>query len=154
MTMRPQRSAAEPIFSARWRRASSWAKELLGPFADELFVVDDEPDIAKTLADLLRLDHHRVDVAPNGRAALEKLRAETYDLVLSDLKMPELDGPGLYETLARDHPHLLRRVVFLTGDALSSEITAFLERAGAPYLYKPFTLEELRRVIQRTLPMR
>ena len=129
-------------------------KELLGPFADELFVVDDEPDIAKTLADLLRLDHHRVDVAPNGRAALEKLRAERYDLVLSDLKMPELDGPGLYETLARDHPHLLRRVVFLTGDALSSEITAFLERAGAPYLYKPFTLEELRRVIQRTLPMR
>src|SRR5437016_13812070 len=92
--MRPQRSAAEPIFSARWRRASSWAKELLGPFADELFVVDDEPDIAKTLADLLRLDHHRVDVAPNGRAALEKLRAETYDLVLSDLKMPELDGPA------------------------------------------------------------
>ena len=119
-----------------------------------VLVVDDEPDVAKTLADLLRLDHHRVDVAPNGRAALEKLRAETYDLVLSDLKMPELDGPGLYETLARDHPHLLRRVVFLTGDALSSEITAFLERAGAPYLYKPFTLEELRRVIQRTLPMR
>src|SRR5206468_3885470 len=107
--MRPQRSAAEPIFSARWRTASSWAK---------------------------------------------KLRAETYDLVLSDLKMPELDGPGLYETLARDHPHMLRRVVFLTGDALSSEITAFLERAGAPYLYKSFTLEELRRVIQRTLPMR
>ena len=138
--------------------------DLLGPLAEGVVVgqgtarsvrvVDDEPDVAKTLADLLRLDHHRVDVAPNGRAALEKLRAETYDLVLSDLKMPELDGPGLYETLARDHPHMLRRVVFLTGDALSSEITAFLERAGAPYLYKSFTLEELRRVIQRTLPMR
>ena len=116
-----------------------------------ILVVDDESYVAEMLADLLRLDHHRVDVAPNGLVALEKLRAGPYDLVLSDLKMPELDGPRLYEALARDHPHLLRRVVFLTGDALSSEITEFLERVGAPYLYKPFTLEEIRRVLHRAL---
>ena len=116
-----------------------------------ILVVDDEHYVADMLADLLRLDDHRVDVAPNGHVALERLRAQPYDLVLIDLKMPELDGPGLYEALARDHPQLLRRLVFLTGDALSSEISAFLERAGAPYLYKPFTLEEVRRVIHRAL---
>jgi len=116
-----------------------------------ILVVDDEHYVADMLADLLRLDDHSVDVAPNGHVALERLRAQPYDLVLIDLKMPELDGPGLYEALARDHPQLLRRLVFLTGDALSSEISAFLERAGAPYLYKPFTLEEVRRVIHRAL---
>jgi len=116
-----------------------------------ILVVDDEHYVADMLADLLRLDDHRVDVAPNGHVALERLRAQPYDLVLIDLKMPELDGPGLYEALARDHPQLLRRLVFLTGDALSSDISAFLERAGAPYLYKPFTLEEVRRVIHRAL---
>ena len=116
-----------------------------------ILVVDDEHYVADMLADLLRLDDHRVDVAPNGHVALERLRAQPYDLVLIDLKMPELDGPGLYEALARDHPQLLRRLVFLTGDALSPEVSAFLERVGAPYLYKPFTLEEVRRVIHRAL---
>src|SRR5437016_10177944 len=53
-----------------------------------ILVVDDEHYVADMLADLLRLDDHRVDVAPNGRVALERLRAQTYDLVLIDLKMP------------------------------------------------------------------
>jgi CheY-like chemotaxis protein len=116
-----------------------------------VLIVDDEPDVAEMLVDLLGLDDHRVDVASDGRAALEKLRAQTYDLILSDLRMPGLDGPELYEAIKRDHSHLLGRVIFLTGDELSPDITAFLEGARVPYLNKPFTLKEIRRVLQQVL---
>ena len=63
--------------------------------------MDDEPGIAKALTRLLRRDGHTVDTAANGRLALAKLQERAYDLILSDLRMPELDGPGLYRALAQ-----------------------------------------------------
>jgi anti-sigma regulatory factor (Ser/Thr protein kinase) len=60
-----------------------------------ILLVDDEPDVAALLADLLAEDHHQVDVAHHGAAALGRLTRRAYDLILSDLRMPELDGPGL-----------------------------------------------------------
>ena len=83
--------------------------------------------------------------------ALEKLREHTYDLLLSDLRMPELDGMGLYEELAQHYPHLLSRLIFLTGDTLNAETTRLLEQVGAPRLSKPFTATEVRRVVQQAL---
>jgi two-component system NtrC family sensor kinase len=67
------------------------------------------------------------------------------------MKMPELDGPGLYRELERRYPELTRRVLFLTGNTLGPEITEFLERTGARSLDKPFALEEARRVVQQVL---
>ena len=68
----------------------------------------------------------------NGRVALEKLRERTYGLLLSGLRMPELDGMSLYEELAQHHPHLLLRFIFLTSDTLNAETTRLLEQVGAP----------------------
>ncbi len=104
-----------------------------------ILVVDDEPDIAETLADMLSVDGHQVDTAANGRMALDKLR------------MPELDGPGIHRELKQHHPALARRVVFLTGDTLSVETREFLEQIHAPGLSKPFTLEQVRLALQRLL---
>jgi two-component system NtrC family sensor kinase len=119
-----------------------------------ILVVDDEPEVVEVLADMLSADGHRVDTAENGAVALNKLRARgyAYDLILCDLRMPELDGPGLYEELQRRDPRLCRRLVFLTGDVLSPRITEFLERTGAASLSKPFALEEVRQVVQSALP--
>src|SRR5439155_1613640 len=83
------------------------------------------------LAELLAIDDHRVDTAGNGALALDRLREHTYDLIVSDLRMPGLDGPGFYHELKRQHPRFLARIVFLTGDTLSPELRAFLERTGA-----------------------
>lgn len=116
-----------------------------------ILVVDDEPEIAGVLAELLALDGHRVETAPNGLVALEKLRERPYDLVVSDLRMPELDGPGLWRELERQSPALLRRLIFVTGDVLSPETREFLDRTGAPTCHKPFALEEVRRVVQGIL---
>ena len=61
--------------------------------------MDDEPSVIRGLTRLLRRDGHTVDTAPNGRMALARLQERAYDLILSDLRMPELDGSGLYQAL-------------------------------------------------------
>jgi CheY-like chemotaxis protein len=116
-----------------------------------ILVVDDEPGIASALAYLLRRNRHQVDIAANGRLALQKLQEHTYDLILSDMRMPELDGPGLYQELEHHYPHLLSRIIFLTGDTLSQETKAFLERTSVFRVSKPFTAAEIRRIVQQAL---
>ncbi len=116
-----------------------------------ILVIDDEPGITSALTYLLRRDGHAVETAANGRLALEKLQARTYDLILCDLRMPELDGPGFYRELERRAPHLLRRIIFLTGDTLSAETQEFLEGIGASRLHKPFRATEVRQAVQQAL---
>jgi len=106
-------------------------------------------DVAETLEALLQLDGHHVELVANGALALEKLHSQTYDLILSDVRMPDTDGPRLYTQLERQHPELLRRVAFLTGDTLSAETREFLERTRVPTMAKPFTLEQVRQVLQQ-----
>jgi two-component system NtrC family sensor kinase len=93
-----------------------------------------------------------VDTAPNGRLALARLQARTYDVILSDLRMPELDGSGLYQALTQHYPDLPQRFVFLTGDTVSRETMAFFEQTGVRWLTKPFRAAEVRRVIQQIIP--
>jgi CheY-like chemotaxis protein len=92
-----------------------------------------------------------VETVGNGQAALEKICAGTYDLILSDIRMPDLDGPGLYWELERRDPCLLRRMIFLTGDTLSPGTREFLEKTRAPCLSKPFALSDVRDIVQRAL---
>jgi len=116
-----------------------------------ILLVDDEPGMSRALAQLLRRDGHTVETVTNGRLALRRLQEHTYDLILSDLRMPELDGPGLYRELAQQAPHLCRRFIVLTGDTLSPDALAFLSESGVPRLTKPFTVAQVRRIIRQTL---
>jgi len=114
-----------------------------------ILIVDDDRDVAETLGDLLQVDGHHVELVANGTLALAKLQSQTYDLILSDVRMPDTDGPRLYTQLERQHPELLRRVAFLTGDTLSAETREFLERTRVPTMAKPFTLEQVQQVLQQ-----
>jgi len=116
-----------------------------------ILVVDDEPDVAGLIAELLAVDGHRVDTVLNGAAALASIDHRQYDAIVCDLRMPVLDGRGLYNALQRRNGSLCRRIVFLTGDTLSAEAARFLEDTGAPTLIKPFDPEGLRKVIAQTL---
>ena len=116
-----------------------------------ILVVEDEAQVASTLARLLALDGHHVTTAPDGAVALQKLGEREYDLILSDIKMPGLDGVGFYRELERTHPRMIRRIAFVTGDADPRETQRFLEESGVPYAVKPLTLLEIRRVVQQVL---
>lgn len=108
-----------------------------------ILVVDDEPPLAALISEILASDGHVVDTAVNGLAALAQVEKHHYDLILSDLRMPELDGPGLYKELERRRPELLTRIAFVTGSAQSSGMEQFLTETKAPILYKPFRMQDL-----------
>jgi PAS domain S-box-containing protein len=114
-----------------------------------VLVVDDEPDVAGVLVELLQADGHVVDAAADGREALAKIEAQHYDAVLSDVKMPGLDGPGLYREIARRRPELTRRFTFVTGDTLDAGTARFLEESGCPSFAKPFDPDVTRRALAR-----
>jgi CheY-like chemotaxis protein len=119
-----------------------------------ILILDDEPEVVGILAELLSIDSHLVDTATTGAMALDKLQNHTYDLILSDLRMPETDGPTFYRELQHRHPALCQRVIFLTGDSLSLESRMFLEQTAVPTLGKPVTLMELRNAVQQLLQSR
>jgi len=119
-----------------------------------ILIVDDEPEVLGILAELLSIDGHLVDTATTGAMALDKLQKHPYDLILSDLRMPELDGAAFYRELQRHYPALCQRVIFLTGDSLSPESRMFLEQTAVPTLGKPLTVMELRSAVQQLLQSR
>lgn len=131
--------------------------EPLGPGAGmpqrlDVLVVDDEPDVADVIAELLRTDGHRVEVVDSGQAALARVADSDFNLILSDIRMPGLDGPALYARLAESRPELAGRVAFITGDTLSPKARQFLAASDCPRLEKPVTLKELRELVSRLAP--
>jgi two-component system NtrC family sensor kinase len=116
-----------------------------------ILIIDDESGIRNGLAHLLRRDGYKVETAANGLLGLAKLQEQVFDLVLCDLRMPKLDGPGLYRELQHRQPQILPQIIFLTGDTLSPETRAFLEQTNVPRLTKPFTAAEVRRVVGRAV---
>jgi len=116
-----------------------------------ILVVDDEPLVAAIMADILGLEGYEVETAKNGREALEKIAARSYDLILSDLQMPELDGVGLYHELERQQPSLLRRLAFVSGSTEVPEYASFCEQTAVRLLGKPFGVADLHRLVQGLL---
>ena len=120
---------------------------MLWPTPVTLLLIDDEPSFVRALATLLRRDGSTVDTANNGNCALAQLQERHYDVLLCDLRMPDLDGPTFYDILTSQYPTLRLRVVFLTGDTLSADSIAFLKQCGQPWLPKPCTIVAVRSAI-------
>lgn len=116
-----------------------------------ILIVDDEPEIAAMLAEILTRHGHRTAIAHSGKQALELIACQSYDAIVSDLRMPDLDGSGLYQALKVSRPRLAQRVIFITGDALSGAARAFLATTGRPHLEKPFQPDEVVRTVHRVL---
>ena len=115
-------------------------------------IVDDEPDVAEVLEILAGRAGYTVDVAVNGQEAIELIMRQDYDVILSDLRMPQLDGPGLYSWLEREKPHLTQRIAFVTGDTLGDAAARFLNSSGRPVLEKPFSGKNVRALLEAIDP--
>ena len=114
-------------------------------------VVDDEAEIAELVAEHLRRDGLTVEVVASGSQALLRLQSERFDVVVSDLRMPDLDGPALVAALRQQHPELARRVVLITGDALGAEFNETIRDAELPVFEKPLDIAALRGEVRRLL---
>jgi PAS domain S-box-containing protein len=114
-------------------------------------VIDDERDLAELIAEMLTREGFAADVATSGVEALAELRRRSYDLVLSDVRMPGLDGPALLRRLQSEWPALAERVIFVTGDTLGLGAGSVLDKLGRPVIEKPISPDEMRRVIHTTL---
>jgi len=115
--------------------------------ARRMLVVDDEPAMRAAVSGFLRSLGHRVEVASNGAEARALLATSEYDVVLLDLRMPDLSGETLYRELCQQDPRHARRVVFVTGDLQSDAARRFLTDAGRPVIGKPFQLDDLAAVL-------
>ncbi len=115
-------------------------------------MVDDDSLIRELVARLVRRDRFcQVDTVYNGQEALERIRTHVYDLILCDLRMPEMDGPAFHRQMRAEHPELAARIVFMTAHAKIDEYAAFIRDAGAPLLSKPFPREDLNEILARMI---
>jgi two-component system NtrC family sensor kinase len=112
-----------------------------------ILIVDDEAEIRETLAEILSGAQHNVITAGSGREALERMASERYDVIVSDIRMPDLDGRALYREIERRWPEQARRVVFVTGDTLASGLRESATEYGRPVIEKPFVPGDVRRLV-------
>lgn len=114
-----------------------------------ILVIDDERPVRELISDALKIDGHDVYAAENGKEGLDLVSGNRFDLVFCDLRMPEMDGQAFYEEIQRDHPQILKRIVFVTAQANSADYGPFLRATGIPVIEKPFTLSQLRQAVSK-----
>ncbi len=115
-----------------------------------ILVVDDDAHMREVLALVLAEGDRHVDSVGSAKAALERLAQHTYDLVVCDLQLPELDGASVYDAIERQ-PSPRPAVVFVTGADPAGRYKAFLKTTPAPVLGKPFEINVLRETVRRLL---
>ena len=107
-------------------------------------VIDDEREVGELIADVLDRAGFKVSLARSGEEALERLKGESFAVILSDLKMPNMDGMRLFKHICDHYPAEVGKLAFLTGDTISPDAQAFLRATKRPYLEKPVKPRELR----------
>ncbi len=117
-----------------------------------VLVVDDEKFIRDILADFLGMEGYVVRTAEDGRSAVRELERARYDMVISDLKMPNLGGIELLKEIARTSPDTL--TVIMTGFGTVETAIDAMKRGAYDYILKPFKVEEIIHIVQRGLEKR
>lgn len=115
--------------------------------SSRILIIDDEPEVGQIIADILDHDDHFVEIAETGLSALEKVKRNSYDVVLCDIRMPSMDGPSFYQHLKELKPEQIAGLAFITGDTLSASVLEFIDASERPYLEKPVTPKELRELV-------
>ena len=117
----------------------------------DILIVEDEPTVAELIADVLAEEGYRTDTLLDSREALARIAEKKYSLVICDLKMPYLDGAGLYRALLRRDSPMQHRLLLVTGDTMGTRTMEFLKASGLPYLAKPFLVEELKEAVRQAI---
>ncbi|MBK6486504.1 MAG: response regulator [Gemmatimonadetes bacterium] len=132
-------------------------KEVAGP-SRRVLIVDDEITIRIALRRFFVRLGWTVEEAANGEAALDQLETDAsqdlvprFSVVVSDLRMPGVNGMEMYDRLKSRHPDVIRRLIFSTGDLVSEEAATFVRSTDCVVLQKPFELATLREMVERVV---
>lgn len=106
-------------------------------------LIDDEPMILEALSDYLGMQNLQVTIMQDSRAALELLRKEPFDVIVSDIRMPGLDGLQLYEQARVIDKRYATHFIFMSGDLVRETTKSFVATTGCVCLKKPFTMDSL-----------
>lgn len=118
-----------------------------------VLLVDDEPAICKALATALTRAGFRVSSALSGEHAMSVIRNEPVDVLVTDLRIPDMRGDAFFELAAAIQPHLRTRTLFTTGD-ITERAQELIEACRCPLLRKPFDLKDLIEWVRGVQPMR
>jgi len=130
-----------PRGGARQTPATTTPRPVSGATRPRVLVVDDEASIRDLLSKTLALAEYDVDVAPDGRSALERMRMYPYDLLIADLKMPGMDGLTVIREAKRYKSDL--PVIIITGFSTESSAIEAVNLGVAGYLTKPFRVPQV-----------
>jgi PAS domain S-box-containing protein len=119
--------------------------------AAHVLVLDDEKSIAELLCEMLFMLGHKPSLCLAAPQALGLIEKQHFDLIISDFRMPLMNGQEFHEQVKQKNPALARRIIFLTGDVVHEQTQSFLKSSGNPHLAKPFHLSGIERVIADVL---
>src|SRR5260221_10895703 len=109
----------------------------------KILVIEDQPQMRKNLVTILEMENFQVTAAENGRRGGELAKAETPDLVLCDVMMPELDGYGVLQLLRQHKPTATVPFIFLTAKGEKADMRAGMNLGADDYLTKPVAKADL-----------
>lgn len=113
-----------------------------------VLLVDDEEGLRRAVLSFLKRRGMRAVGVGDGMDALKAMRADEFDVIVSDVRMPGMGGHEFLERLREEHPAMVSRLIFSTGDTFARETAALLQEAGVPSLVKPFDFAKLEALLR------
>jgi DNA-binding NtrC family response regulator len=115
----------------------------------QVLIIEDEPDLSAVFVNLLEVFGFTGLVANSAQQALNVLTHRQFDLFIIDLTLPDRPGVDLYKEIIIIHPEYRGRVIFTSGFNVSDELNQIMKRDGASFLAKPFSMDKLKKVLDR-----
>jgi len=114
-----------------------------------VLLIDDEEGLRRAVVSFLKRRGMHVIAVEDGGDALRVLRRERFDVIVSDVRMPGMSGGEFLERLRREHPAMVQRLIFTTGDTFASDTSSLLRDSGVPSLVKPYDFAKLEGVLRQ-----
>jgi len=116
-----------------------------------ILLIEDEPSVTAFLRAALERHGYVVANASSGAQGLDMLNGGKYSGVISDIRMPgAINGAEVHAWIQKNRPELCARIILISGDTANSDTQAFLARSGTPCIEKPFRVQQLMTIVEKT----
>jgi CheY-like chemotaxis protein len=116
-----------------------------------ILLIEDEPSVTAFLRAALERHGYAVANAASGAEGLNMLSGGKYSGVISDIRMPgAVNGAEVHAWIQKNRPELCARIILISGDTANSETQAFLAQSGTPCIEKPFRVQQLMTIVEKT----